>query len=282
MALEHNKNGYGLASRSYVNRLEGHIDLKCASKSSVCEARQKLSWEAFNYLFEKVAREDNEQMKWKRHRVRAIDGTYIQIPYSEEIEEEFPRCGNHYPKALLVTAQNMVTGQPVLAQIDSYYASERDMLLSLLDRFEPGDISVLDRGFDGARVWSAFNEKQQHFVSRLKVTSTNMPKTLRAFVNSGKSQATIKWKPQGQSGEMYLRVIRCGVDRRGLPILIATNLMDKGKYKAKELWQLYKKRWNIETMYFRLKRVLQVEKMRSKKLNGILQEIWAHLTMIAL
>lgn len=281
MALEQNKNGYGLASRSYVRRLEGHLDLNPVSKSSICEARQKLSWEAFAYLFEKVGKEGGEQMCWKKHKVRAVDGTYIQLPHSEEILKEFPQCGNHYPKALLVTAQNMITGQPVMAQVDSYYASERDLLLSLLDSFNSGDISVLDRGFDGARVWSAFNEKGQFFVSRLKITSTSIPRTLKEFIASGRSQAVIKWKHKSDE-EIDLRVVRCGVDRRGLPIVIATNLMDNRKYKAKELWQLYKKRWSIETMYFRLKRLLKVEHMRSKKLNGILQEIWSHLTIVAL
>jgi hypothetical protein len=42
-ALEQNKSGYSLASRSYVDRLKGHLDLEPVSKSTVCEARQKLS-----------------------------------------------------------------------------------------------------------------------------------------------------------------------------------------------------------------------------------------------
>ena len=87
------------------------------SASSFCEARQKLSYEAFEYLLERANLEESRKGRFKGHRVRAVDGTNLSLSYSKEIEDRFPRYSNqgqkaHYPKARVVVASNIDTGQP--------------------------------------------------------------------------------------------------------------------------------------------------------------------------
>ena len=63
----------------------------------------------------------------------------------------------HYPGALMVTAVNVLTGQCKAARVFNHTCSERDQLRSMIELdFAPGDLTILDRGFGGDQMFSAF------------------------------------------------------------------------------------------------------------------------------
>ena len=53
-------------------------------------------------------------------------------------------------------------------------------------------------------------------------------------------------------------------------------------YSKADLWDLYARRWDIETTYYRVKTLFKVESFHSKKMNGVLQEIWSAVLVLAM
>ncbi len=300
MVTYRNGNGYDISSQNYFSELSSHLGRQIipATRQSVCDSRMKLSYKAFEYLFKQANQEGVfREAKWKGHIVRAIDGTDLRLPFSKDIVKRFPRrtqgdalkrAGKkltiHYPSALFLTAINLITGQPTAVRIDHYRAGERNLLLSLIKEFAPSDISVLDMGFEGFKVMVAFEALKQYFVLRVRGHGKHMPLYLRSFLKSGQKSAIVKIPAISDDGKPCHLTIRLIQDlkQKGKPLIIATNLLDEKKYPASGVIKLYRKRWNSETTYNRVKNLLLLQKFHAKTVNGILQEIYANLLVISL
>jgi hypothetical protein len=288
LASQRNLNGYEITSQSYFSQF-GSSESVC--RSSLSEARNKIHWRAFEFLLKKLNQEEHpdlKHLKWKGHNVKAIDGTWITLPATESILKKFPRRPNpqskaHYPYALLVAATNIFTGQPVCARLGDHHSSERDFLLKLLNAFKTGDVLLLDRGYDGIFYWHKMTEKGLYFVARARAQGNLTPQFYR-FLRSKKKTAivTLERKIDGKIFSVTVRLIRGPKDRLGVPTLLVTNLLDDKKYSNADIFDLYLKRWRIETMYYQVKELFRLEKFHSKKVNGILQEIFSNLFILSL
>lgn len=209
------------------------------------------------------------------HRVRAVDGTGVLLPRSQEILQAYPirknRFGkSHYPSLNLLSAVDIFTGQPSHIRTGNMHMSERDALMEIISEFKAGDITILDRGFSGKRVWKYFTEKNQYFIARLK---------LRDARGILKLNQTCKAEIIELSPGLKIRVLRGEKLKSGEHIYLITNLLDEKKYKKKAIFDLYSQRQSVEEMFLYLKQVLNVKNIRSKKVNGVLQEIYAALVM---
>lgn len=283
MVSSRKQNGSEITSLNYFSEI-GKPELS-VSRSSLSEARGKLSWEVFEYLLDELNRA-SKPGTWKGHRVRACDGSYLTLPASEEIMEHFPRreCvqnRTHYPKALVVVATDILTGVPSTAKLGSGERdSERELLVSMLDDFEVGDIMLMDRGYEGIDHLYELEKRGQKFITRMR-SGGSCSRAVKTLLQSGKKSIVTSIKTA--TGEVYtVRLLRKGQDRNGLAIVLCTNLVDKAKYSDKELFSLYLKRWEIETMYYRVKQLFCMEKFYARSLNGVLQEIWANLFTLGL
>lgn len=276
MSLNRNRNGCAISAAQYFDR----YDLPGAPcRSSFTEARSKIAWEAFPFLLNKINDTAPEKL-WKGHRVFAIDGSRIILPHSKEILEEFPKRTTHYPKGLLVAVTDVFSGCVKTASLDQEYSSERDHLERVSFDLAPNSIALLDRGFDGFDTWFKLDQKNIKFVCRIR-SQGNLPKYMTNFISSKiKDQCLQITSKEGKT--LNCRLIRKGRDRRGKVIVLVTNLTEVKMYKRIDLWKLYKKRWGIETQYYRMKKLLCLETFRSKTLNGVLQEVWANLITLSL
>jgi len=283
MVSHRKKNGAEVTSQNYFAELG--VPFKSVSRSSLSEARSKLPWESFVYLLDELNRVARV-VTWKGHRVRGGDGSHITLPATEEILEQFPRKDNpqsrtHYPKGLLVVATDILTGIPTSAAIGSAEnGSERELLASMLDDFEAGDIMLLDRGFEGADFRYEFYKRGQHLIGRVR-TAKGCSNQVKEFLKSGKKSADVHFTTS--DGQTYkARLVHAGYDYAGLAIVLCTSLVDRSKYSNADIKGLYLKRWNIETMYYRVKQLFSMERFFAKSLNGVFQEIWANLIILGL
>jgi IS4 transposase len=150
----------------------------------------------------------------------------------------------------------------------------------MLDDFEAGDILLLDRGYEGVDHLYEIHKRGQHFIARMRAAGS-CSEQVKALLRSDKKSIVVEVKTK--SGESYpVRLVKMGRDRVGLPIVLCTSLIDKAKYSNREIFDLYLRRWEIETMYHRVKQLFSVEKFYARSLNGVLQEIWANLFMLGL
>lgn len=280
MVVDRKRNGSAITSQNYFAGL-GEFG---AARSSLSEARSKLSWRAFEYLLGELNRAVPDIL-WRGHRVYAVDGCHLSLPASQEILKEYPRAQSeakrtHYPKMMLVTATNVLSGVPYAARTAAGESgSERALLGSMLDEFKLGDIVLADRGFDGAESLHEIDKRGLYFIVRMKTGDTTaMP--IRGFIASGKRSAIVEFfDPSG--GRVQVRLIRNGRDHKKRVIVVATNLIGDA-YPAKDIYRLYLKRWRIETMYYRVKELLQAQTFYARSLNGVMQELWANFFVLGL
>jgi hypothetical protein len=231
--------------------------------------------------------------------VRAADGTKITLPNSKEILKEFPQrkavrspegTFSHYPFVQLVTACNVLTGQPTAARLYNMYGSEREGVTSMVQNdFAPEDICLLDRGLDGVRVWSSFDRHHQFHITRLREVGKTGPTGLQyvhQFLRSRKSEMTLERQMKNsQTGEVLttqLRLIRGRKLKDGSFLVVGTNLLDQKKYPADEILELYSRRWSIETMYHRVKTLFNIQAFHARQHNGLLQEIFSNLLILSM
>jgi hypothetical protein len=298
LAASGNDNGYDIASQNYFLGL-GHAiqeDLDPARHQSISEARAKLGYGAFEFLLGEANLERQglpERLKFKGHLTRAIDGTSFYTPRSDELLEHFsPRKTRaeegetHYPYGLMVSAVNVYTGQPVAAVVDDYRTSERKLLAQLIARFEPGDLSLLDRGLGGAVVYLDYERHGQFFIHRARTSGERVARYIQKFLDSGKKQKWIELEAADpESGEkvaLHLRLIRGPEDSEGKPIVFVTNLLGQKRYPRREIIALYRRRWTVETHYGRVKNLLCLENFHARSYNGVMQEIFANLLILSL
>lgn len=286
LAATRNQNGYEITSQNYFAQY-GSIE-SAVSRSSLSEARGKIDWKAFDYLLKDLREESHRDVaKWKGLNVKAIDGTFLTLPATKKILDEFPRrpkAKTHYPKGILVTAMNVFTGQPLNAVIESHQGSERSCLKRIIDQFEKRDVLLLDRGFEGIEYMAQMQRGGIFFVSRLRAEGAALGAYIRKFISSKKKTVivSLKVKREGKEEVLKVRLIRGKRDRKGRPIILATNLLGRSTYKAPEILELYLYRWRIETLYYRSKELLKIETFHAKTVNGVLQEIWANLVILSL
>ena len=296
MVLARNANGYDISSQNYFRDLSVEMKEQIipVRHQSVSEARAKLRWQAFEALLDEANLERtglSKEFKFKGHIVRAIDGTSFFTPRTEDLLAHFSvrstRAGEtHYPYGLCVAAVNVFTGQPVAAIVGDYKSSERELLRELLPSFAPGDLSLLDRGLGGAEIYFEYDEQGQLFLHRTKTTGDRIASYIQKFLASGKKQKkirlTLKDKSSGKERSMKIRLILGPIDSEGKSIVFVTNLVDKDRYPRADIIELYQKRWTCETLYGRVKNLLNLEKFHAQSHNGVMQEIFANLLCLSL
>lgn len=213
---------------------------------------------------------------WKGHPVFAVDGTSLLLPATASVLDAFPRerRGDHYPKAKLICALNVFTGLPLWWSLGAPSGSERQALLDHLKSFPPNSIVLLDRGYEASYLWQAIHQIDRSFVARIRTTGY----AARALLKSGKKESFLTI--QTTSGSIRLRLIRC--TSRTEPFVLITNLIQTKKYPRATISQLYKRRWEVETAYFRVKQYLHVQNWNSKTVHGIRLEIASRLLMLSL
>jgi hypothetical protein len=211
MALNRNGNGYDISAQNYFRELNSQVQERIlpVRHQSVSEARGKLKWEAFEYLLGTANLEKDglpERFKFKGHITRAVDGTSVFVPRTDELLKYFStrktkseEGETHYPYGLCVTAVNVYTGQPVAAKVDDYRTSERDLLKKLIRRFQAGDLSLLDRGLGGKEVYFEYQREGQYFIHRTKTTGDRVAGYIQEFLESGLKQKVIRITMVGTS-----------------------------------------------------------------------------------
>jgi len=296
MSANRNENGYDITAQNYFDELGSHSDseLDPITHQSVSEARAKLKWEAFEYLLGRANREkdfNDEQFTYRGHITRAVDGTSMITPRTEDLLSHFtPRISTkgegHYPSLLLVTAINVFTGQVISGKVENHTASERDQLRFMIRHvFNKGDLSLLDRGFPAGWIFLEYKKAEQFYLARLKTTGDRMSVYVRQFLKSKQKSKvitiTVMDETTGREVEIKIRLVRGPKDSEGKRIAFATNLIGE-KYSRRSILKLYRERWTVETLYWRVKILLKIERFHSRSYNGVMQEIFANLLVLSL
>lgn len=242
---------------------------KHMSKQAFSKARQKISPDAFQELFELTAQtafELDEFGRYKGYRLFAIDGTELQLPKSKAIFGKFPQTrGSYSPHARVSVLCDVLTGITVHASIETTEIGEREMAMEHLRYFmqykKSKDIILFDRGYPSQKLIKYLDENGFKYVMRVKKRFhkeiDNMDKT-----------------------DYYIKIANCNVRVIKLPIsngeteILLTNLGRKA-FKSSEFLTLYHMRWGVETKYNTLKNKLDIENFSGRTVDTVLQDFYA-------
>lgn len=262
------------------------------ARSSISQARDRVGSEPIRWLFERSASvwsaRSAEAHEWRGLKLYGIDGSTVRIPDTPENREAFGgqsgRKGSESGYPMVRLAALMVLRSHLLAacSFGSYGANEIQYAWPLLDTIPSNSLTILDRGFFGARFLMAIEGgKDRQWLTRAR--SDLKFRVLKKFAR-GDELIEIKVSAHARRQDPSLpefwqmRAVR--YRRKGFPSqLLLTSLRDPDEYPATELAELYHERWELELGYDEIKTELldREETIRSRKPEGVKQELWGIL-----
>ena len=210
---------------------------------------------------------------WCGFHVLAVDGSYLQLPRTDALRDEYGVRGlGDLPSAGISVLFDVLHGWPLNPIITHTNMNERvefekhiRFLCDQLPHVASKSVITLDRGYPSLDLFTLLQTSDVKFVARCSSM------TLKA-INEAPLGDTIVTLKNGIS----VRVIKFTLSNGDVEIL-ATNLLD---LPVEAIMELYTFRWGIEVAYFRLKQELSVEKFSGKSPNTIRQDFWASMVLM--
>ena len=267
---------------------------EAVGSGSLSKARNRLPKALFTRLADHVARlaatVSRPWAVWRGHRVVDFDGTCLSMEDNPELMAEFGTCNTkhgpgRYPLARVVVAMLWGTMTVLGYAVGGYAVSEQALAAQLLPVLSPGDLIVGDSHFAGANYYAEYLRRGVEFltrvhhrlkIGRLKRLVTYSPRDFVVEMRVGKKQ---RREDPSLPKSVTVRLIRVEGRVRGefKSTWLATSLLDAERYPADEIADLYAGRWRIETAFRELKVTSGADVLRSKKPDGVRNEIAARM-----
>ena len=270
---------------------------KAPASGSLSKARMRLPlglWQRVTkYLAVKAETLSESFSAWRGHRVVLADGTCVSMSDTPSLHEHFGSstgCGGKriYPLGRMVTLALANTMTVLTYALGRYRDSEHALLRPLLKRLQPGDLFVADRHFAGANLYAEYRSAGLHFLTRahqrLKISRLHPLDGYPPddFVADLPVNKTYRRKNPNLPATVRVRLIHATIRSRGRRegMWFVTSLLDEATYPAREIVELYARRWRIETLFLQLKRRLSTDVLRSKTPDGVGKELAACIAAV--
>lgn len=262
------------------------------SKSAVTQARQRLGVAPLAWLFGQTAqswcRQDAVSHAWKGLSLWAMDGTTFRTPDSPENRAHFGAQSYasgkvaSYPQVRAVSLTAIPTHLVGDMAFGAYDQNEMLYAKTLLESIPDHSVTVFDRGFLSAEILLGLHlgGMQRHYLIPAK--SNTKWERLSGTEDDGlvrmRVSAQARNKAPGLPEYWMARAVRV-ICANGKARVLLTSLTDQRQFKAQELADCYRRRWEIETSYRELKQSMLGDALtlRSQQPQGIEQEIWGAL-----
>jgi len=257
-------------------------------KSSLSEARDKVSHHFFKDIYESdLKRLNNSRKTYRGFYIYAVDGDDLNLPRSKGVLEQgykgHPYAKDfetHYPKMYTVFAYDVLSG---LLQRFAYASKyqELNLALELSPSFEKNSITIYDRYYSGYPLMAAHAKAGSHCLIRIKTNGDKTALPVRKFLASDKLDMDVEWfsSKNKKQDPIKIRLVKF-INPRTKKMMVFATTLSRDAFSRKELVKLYQKRWEIETTFKDLTHTLKMDQWHSKKINGILQEVYALLWFI--
>jgi hypothetical protein len=211
---------------------------------------------------------------WHGFHLLAVDGSYLQLPKTAEIRQEFGTRGEGRlcASAGMSVLYDVLHGWPVDCAITHSDMNERtqmekhiDYLCGQLPHVASRSLVLMDRGYPSADLFA-------------RLEGAGVKYLVRCAKNySRKTQDA----PMGDSALKLSSGLAVRVFKFELPSgeteTLVTNLFDVDK---DELSGLYAMRWGVESMYYQLKNVVCLESFSGRTANAVRQDFWASIVLM--
>jgi hypothetical protein len=273
----------------------GPLGLATPAVSSLARARRRLGAAPLRRLFEMLAgplaRPCTAGSFYRGLRTVAIDGTCLHVPDLEQITWRYPRRTGDtiefgYPLLRLLVIVECGTRAVLAACFGPESSGELPYATRLLNCLDHTMLLLADANFDAIDFLHDITGTGAQFLVR---SSARRNPIIQQRLGDGSYLATLNTAVY-RAGVGYrllpVRVVEAwitvtladGTTRRE-PWRLVTSLLDAERYPARELVDLYHRRWQAETSYFSIKAtMLDGRVLRSRSISGLDQEVYALLT----
>jgi hypothetical protein len=226
---------------------------------------------------------------WRGFTLYGFDGSSLRVADTQENRDAFgghrgARGPSGYPLVRVLVLMALRSHLVAAARFGSFdQTSEASLLEDLLPAIPDGSLTIADRNFVNAPtlIPIARDGKNRHWLTRAKSnTRMKVVQPLGPGDDLVEREVTCYARDKDPSlpSAWTLRAIR--YQRRGFrPQRLLTSLLDPTLYPAEEIVQLYRERWELELAYDEIKTEMleREEALRSKKPQGVRQEVWGVL-----
>jgi len=278
------------------------------SKQALCKARLNILPEGFrelNNIWIKDLYSENNFKSFNNYRILAIDGTTFELPFTQDLKEEFGKFKSNNPDLKKVLARGSIlydveNNLIIDGILEKYSSNERTMAVSHLETWlkfkseindDNKDLVIFDRGYPSLNLISYIKNKNTDFLMR--ISNSFLSETNEIISKEGEIDEIIEINitksrldnlkrnkeinTELKLGDVIkLRVLKIMLNTGNYEYLI-TSLLDKENFKMEIFKELYFKRWGIETAYDKLKNTLEIENFSGKKSIVIKQEFYINI-----
>lgn len=261
-------------------KMQKSIELETISTSQLSRKQCDLSPQIFEKVFKHLVLEVQARMKTKPilrdiGRLLVIDSSTISMSLSQYPWATFrkTKAGVRLHLRVVVTKDLTVPDKAVLLPAKHADRSQMDELIEVV----PDAVYLFDRGYNDYKQFDKLCFDKIRFITRVKknaeieVISEQDPDTehnifLDQQVYLGNAQNKTKM-------EYPLRLIKTK-DSEDNVVVIITNCFE---LTAKEIGDLYRYRWKIETFFKWMKQHLKIKSFYGKSENAVYTQIWIAL-----
>lgn len=280
---------------NFFDKINEETDM---SAQALLDQRLKLKPEIFVDLNEDYLKgfyseyRETDVKNYKGYILKAIDGTDFEIPNTEKSKETFGRVkaksGESIPRTSVSMCYDVLNGYIIDVIPEKYRSNEIYMAKQHMKKDQKitedyESIYIMDRNYVSLDFISFLQKNGINFLARLNlgyyVKETSNMKTKDEIIEIERTKERMKRKyfeneetrEYAKKNKIEVRILKY-VLKTGEEEYLITNLKE---LSYEEIFKIYGKIWNIETLYNSLKNKLQIEKFTSSKEEIIKQDIYA-------
>ena len=257
-----------------------------------CKARQRLPLEMLSGLCQETGRQlhalADPRWRWRKRRVKLVDGTGISMPDTEENQARYPQSstqteGVGFPLARVVAVICLGTGAVIDAAIGPHSGkgnSELGLLRQLQAAFCPGDVMLADALYCSYFVIAAMRAARVDVLfeqNGARNTDFRRGKSLgaRDHLVSWRKPARPEWMTPAQYAgfpdELTVREVKAGHQ------VLVTTMLNHRAVSRDDLSELYAGRWHVELDLRNLKTTMGMETLHCQTPLMNEKELWVYL-----
>lgn len=201
----------------------------------------------------------------KGYRLRIVDGNHL--PASEKRLKPLRAFrGAALPGLSLVVYEPDSHFVTDIIPCEDGHANERSLMAPILSHAQAGELWIGDRNFSTRQILAGWHERGCGFIVREHACSPN-PAQASPLCRMGRIDTGVVYEQavtiEGEKGQkIALRRIELHLDtptEDGETVIRLLTNLPKKQFGAGKVARLYRRRWNIETLFQRLESVLQSE-----------------------
>src|SRR5665647_2091392 len=287
--------------KEVIRKLQSYASIKgikvpSSSTASYCTARNKLNEQTLSEILDHTARQVDKKSEaglLNNRRVIVVDGTGVSMPDTPENQEVWPQsasqkpgCG--FPTARICSCFSLESGALLSYALGNKKNHELPLFRKQWQTFKQGDIFLGDKGF--CSYFDISNLKKQGVDSVVTLARRTPVNTAGSLKKLGPDDLLITWKRPACNRslsyseearkdlplKLVLRQIKVTVRYPGFRtqgFYIVTTLLDARLYPAKEIAELYFKRWDVELFFRDIKTTMGLDILRCQTPEMIRKEI---------